>query len=65
MKKRILSILLTLCMVLSMITPLVSAAETGQSASVLQTAGGQYPANPRAAIPGGGRNLLVSNRGYD
>lgn len=37
MKKRILSILLTLCMVLSMITPLVSAAETGQSASVLQT----------------------------
>lgn len=36
-KKRILSILLTLCMVLSMITPLVSAAETGQSASVLQT----------------------------
>lgn len=32
MKKRILSILLTLCMVLSMVTPLVFAAENGQSA---------------------------------
>jgi len=30
MKKRILSILLTLCMVLSMVTPLASATETGQ-----------------------------------
>ena len=32
MKKRILSILLTLCMVLSVVTPLVLAAENGQSA---------------------------------
>ena len=32
MKKRILSILLTLCMVLSMVTPLVFATENGQSA---------------------------------
>ena len=32
MKKRILSILLTLCMVLSVVTPLVFAAENGQSA---------------------------------
>ena len=30
MKKRILSILLTLCMVLSMVTPLASATEGGQ-----------------------------------
>lgn len=30
MKKRILSILLTLCMVLSLVTPLASATETGQ-----------------------------------
>ena len=32
MKKRILSILLTLCMALSTVTPLVFAAENGQSA---------------------------------
>ena len=30
MKKRMLSVLLTLCMVMSMVTPLVSAAESGQ-----------------------------------
>ena len=43
MKKRILSILLTLCMVLSVVTPLVFAAENGQSAENADQTRNRFP----------------------